>query len=289
MDETLGLPMLEPAAGLSAEVLDAIAQLERQVIEADGGRLKLEWGTLRSRSGDRVEDLLWWEGDRLAGFLGFYGFDSSPELAGMVAPDARGRGIGSALLDAALSLARDRGDPPPLLSVPRPSEAGRRLALRRGGVLDHSEHALQLSGEPTSGANEQPVSLRRATAADLPLVVRLLELGFGWRGPPDLAEHLDSPREWTAIVELDGSAVGTIRLSRDARGGAIHGFVIEPSLRGRGIGRAALRQACEQLRAHDVSRIGLEVDVENDHALGLYTSVGFTPVITEDYYALPLS
>jgi ribosomal protein S18 acetylase RimI-like enzyme len=31
------------------------------------------------------------------------------------------------------------------------------------------------------------------------------------------------------------------------------------------------------------------VDVDNDHALGLYTSVGFTPVITEDYYALPIS
>jgi ribosomal protein S18 acetylase RimI-like enzyme len=64
--------------------------------------------------------------------------------------------------------------------------------------------------------------------------------------------------------------------------------VIEASLRGRGIGRAGLRHACEQLRAAGAQRIGLEVDVENDHALGLYTAVGFTPVITEDYYALPL-
>jgi ribosomal protein S18 acetylase RimI-like enzyme len=34
--------------------------------------------------------------------------------------------------------------------------------------------------------------------------------------------------------------------------------------------------------------LGLEVDVDNDRALGQYTSVGFTPVITEDYFALPL-
>ncbi|HET6866470.1 MAG TPA: GNAT family N-acetyltransferase [Solirubrobacteraceae bacterium] len=281
--------MLELAAGLSSEALEAIAELERRVIEADGGRLKLEWGTLKDRSGDRVEDLLWWEGDRLAGFLGFYGHGSSPEWAGMVAPDARRRGIGSALLDAALSLYRDRGDPPPLLIVPRPSEAGKRLALRRGGVLDHSEHALVLSGSPTAGAHEQPVSLRPATAADLPLIARLLEVGFGWRPPDDLADRLDSPRERTAIVELDGSAVGTIRLSSDVRGGAIYGFVIEPPLRGRGIGRAALRHACEQLREEGAQRIGLEVDVENDHALGLYTSVGFTPVITEDYFSLPIN
>jgi GNAT superfamily N-acetyltransferase len=34
--------------------------------------------------------------------------------------------------------------------------------------------------------------------------------------------------------------------------------------------------------------LGLEVDVENDRALTLYTSLGFTPIITEDYFALQL-
>ena len=130
--------------------------------EADGGRLKLEWGMLRRRHGDRVEDLLWWEGDRLLGFLGFYGFGSSLELAGMVAPDARRRGIGTALLDAALPLCRGLGVRGALLIVPRPSEAGKRLALRRGAVLDHSEHALVLSDDPTSGPHEPAPILRPA-------------------------------------------------------------------------------------------------------------------------------
>jgi ribosomal protein S18 acetylase RimI-like enzyme len=146
-----------------------------------------------------------------------------------------------------------------------------------------------LSGEPTAGPHEQPVRLRPATEADLPLIARLLEEGFGWRVADDLVDRLDSPRERTVIVEQGDSAVGTIRLRRDARGGAIHGFVIEASMRGRGIGRAALRHACEQLRADGAGRIGLEVDSTNDHALGLYTSVGFTPIITEDYFSLPIS
>ena len=47
--------VLEPAASRSPRTLDAIAELERRVIEVDGGRLKLEWGRLRRRSGDRVE------------------------------------------------------------------------------------------------------------------------------------------------------------------------------------------------------------------------------------------
>lgn len=278
--------VLEQAAGLTSGALQAIAELERQVVEADGGRLKLEWDNLRGRSGDRVEDLLWWDGERLLGFLGIYGFGDSPELAGMVAPDARRRGIGTALLDAAMPLCRERSDRPPLLVVPRQSIVGKRLALRRGGTLDHSEHHLVLSGEPTSGPHKLQISLRPATAADVPVVVSLLQQGFGWSGPDDLGDRL----ERTALIELRGAVVGTLFLERDDAGEAsIFGFVVEPSLQGRGIGRAALRQACEQLRADGALRIGLDVDVANDRALGLYTSIGFTPVTTEDYFALPLS
>src|ERR1700735_4818038 len=96
--------LLKQAAGLTSGALQAIAELERRVVEADGGRLKLEWDNLRGRSGDRVEDLLWWEGDRLLGFLGIYAFGESPELAGLAAPNARRRGIGSALLVAGMPL-----------------------------------------------------------------------------------------------------------------------------------------------------------------------------------------
>jgi ribosomal protein S18 acetylase RimI-like enzyme len=278
--------VLEQAAGLTSGALQAIAELERRVVEADGGRLKLEWDNLLGRTGDGVEDLLWWDGERLLGFLGIYGFGDSPELAGMVAPDARRRGIGSALLDAAVPLCRERSDRQPLLVVPRQSIGGQRLALRRGGTLDHSEHHLVLSGDPSGGLHEPEISLRPATATDVPVVVSLLEQGFGRPGPDDLGDRL----ERTALIELRGAVVGTLFLERDDNEEArIFGFVVEPSLQGRGIGRAGLRQACDQLRADGARRIGLDVDVANDRALGLYTSIGFTPVTTEDYFALPVS
>jgi ribosomal protein S18 acetylase RimI-like enzyme len=105
-------------------------------------------------------------------------------------------------------------------------------------------------------------------------------------GADDLGDRL----ERTALIELRGITVGTLFLERnDEEEASIFAFVVEPSSRGRGIGRAALRQACEQLRADGARRIGLDVDIANDRALGLYTSIGFTPVTTEDYYALPLS
>jgi ribosomal protein S18 acetylase RimI-like enzyme len=281
--------VLEQAAGLSSGALDAIAELEREVVDVDGGRLKLEWGRLRGRSGDRVEDLLWWEDGRLLGFLGFYGFGSSLELAGMVAPNARRRGIGTELLDAALRLCDERDYREALLIVPRSSEAGKRLALRRDAAFHHSEHALVLSGDPTSGAHQPALSVRPATAADIPVLSHLWEAGFGGPASEDLAGRLNSPQPPTLIVELDGSVVGTLSLNREGGDPRIYGFVLDPAVQGRGLGRDALRRVCEQLRADGAGSIGLEVAVDNDRALGLYTAVGFTPVITEDYFALPFA
>ena len=278
--------MLDRAVGLSPRALQAIAELERRVIDADGGRLKLEWGSLRSRTGDRVEDLLWWRDDRLLGFLGFYWFGSTLELAGMVDPSARRCGIATALLDAAAAIWHERGAEQVLLIVPRASTAGRQLALGRGASLDHSEHALVLSHLSAAGTANDALRLRQAGTADVPAVARLLELGFG-EPALDVADRLGAPRDRTLVVELSGSPVGTLRVIRDGSDAAIYGFAIHPSWQGRGIGRAALRRVCEQLLDDGAGQVRLEVAADNDRALRLYTSIGFVPVATEDYDALP--
>jgi len=280
--------VLERAAGLSPEALQAIAELELRVIEADGGRLKLEWGSLRSRSGHRVEDLLWWKNDRLLGFLGIYSFGSVLELAGMVDPGARRRGIATALLDAAAPICQERGTEQVLLIVPRSSTAGKHLALGRGAALDHSEHALVLASLAAGRAENDALSLRQASPADVPIVVQLLELGFG-EPVTDVADRLGAPRKGTLVVELSGSPIGTLRVIRDGNEAGIYGFVIHPSWQGRGIGREVLRRVCQRLLDDGAGQIRLEVAVDNDRALRLYTAIGFVPVATEDYYALPVT
>jgi ribosomal protein S18 acetylase RimI-like enzyme len=282
--------MLELARGLSDGDLRALAELERRVLEVDGGRLKLEWGALRGRDGDRVEDLLWWEDDRLSGFLGLYAFgdrDATVEIAGMVDPPARRRGIATELLDAALPICRARGHERALLVTPRGSVAGREFALGRRAVLEHSEHALVLVEEPTDGPADPQVTLRAATLADISELTRLLDAAFG--SPSlDLAARLGEDSSRTLVVERAGVAVGTIRVTRDRDTCGIYGFAVDPAWQGLGIGRDVLRRLCRELRAEGIQRIGLEVAVENDHALRLYTSLGFTRTTTEDYYELPL-
>lgn len=282
---------LEHSRGLPSAALSAIAELERRVVAADGGRLKLEWGTLRSRPADQVNDFLWWDGGhRLVGFCGIYIFGgSTAEIAGMVDPEYRRRGIGTALLAAATDSLRDRGRDRALLVVPRNSVAGRELALQRGAVLEHSEHALILDGEPADGPSDPDLSVRTANVDDAEPVERILKAAFDWT-PPDVPGLLsrNTASERTLLIEQRGEPVGTLRVTHDGDTGGIYGFAVDPAQQGRGIGRDVLRRCCRMLREEGMRRVGLEVAIENERALGLYTSIGFRPVTTEDYYALTL-
>jgi ribosomal protein S18 acetylase RimI-like enzyme len=281
--------MLELARGLSPAALREAAELERRVVAVDGGRLKLEWMVLRNRPGHAVEDLLWWEDDRLLGFLGLYAFaGATVEIAGMVDPATRRRGIATALLDAALPLCRARGYVRALLVTPRGPAGGSEFARGRGAVLDHSEHALVLDGAIAEAPAGSAITLRTATPADAPELSRLLAAAFG---TPvfDIGERLIDEAARTVVVKRARVVVGTIRVTReDDDTAGIYGFAVDPAWQGRGIGREVLHRVCRELRDEGVKRIGLEVAVENDHALGLYTSLGFVRSTTEDYYELPL-
>ena len=280
--------MLDQAHGLTDSALEAIEDLERRVLANDGGRLKLEWATLRTPPTDDVRALLWWEYDTLLGFLGIYGFGwPTLELTGMVDPQQRRRGIGRSLLEAALPLCRARGCERLLLVVPRVSLPGRELATSLGATHDHSEHALTLSKRPADGAGDPALHLREATKADLPALSALFLDGFG-EARLDGTGTLTDQQSRTLMIDRDGETIGTLRVTNDGYLARVYGFVVASQWRGRGVGREALERVCRDLFDAGADSVGLEVEVANDHALGLYTSVGFEPVATEDYYALPL-
>ncbi len=278
--------VLELTRGLPLETLAQIAALEVDSVSSDGGRLKLEWNTLESRSGDTVEDILWWEDDRVVGFLGLYAFGSpNVELSGMVHPDFRRRGIGAQLLDETIKLCRDQGRHRILLVVPRTSPGGRALAESRRGFFDHSEHALDLYGQVGEGPSDPFLTLRPVTSNDIPKESRILAEAFGDSTGSMALDALDESR---LVAERDGEVIATIRVHRNPEQWGIYGFAVQSQFRGMGIGREVLRRVCRQAHEAGVARLHLEVEIDNDRALGLYTSLGFTQTSTEDYFDIPL-
>ena len=271
---------------LQPSEFDALAALEARILAGDGLRLKLEWPSIRE--GRTVAGLVWHEAGELVGFLGLYGFGGPPnvELVGMVDPRHRRRHVASRLLDRGLAICAERGRDHRLLIVPRGSAAATALARARGAELEHSEYSLVLDGGPRLVPEHPETTIREATGADRADRSRILTAGFGPH--PDVPQDRpqDEDHRWV-MVEHAGAAVGTARLILTEAGGYIGAFAIDPEYRGRGIGRDALGRFCTLLRERGAPRVELQVEVDNDRALGLYLATGFAPVSTEDYYRLP--
>ena len=281
----MSVAIIESRHGLSRDDLDDIAELERRTLAADGGRLKLEWGVLNTRQPDLVNDFLATVDGEVVGFLGVYAFGhEQAELAGMVDPARRRQGIATAMLEAARPVVASRGYETALLVCPR-SPVSAAFAAAHGAVFDHAEHAMLLSGSPAPGPSDPAVALRDATVADAELISGLIEAGFG-HPAGDIAEQIRDGREQNVIIELDGAPVGYVRLTLDGGRGGVYGFVVDPAHQGKGIGRDVLRRCCGRLADAGAREVGLEVAVDNERALGLYTSIGFEQVTTEDYFRL---
>lgn len=189
------------------------------------------------------------------------------------------------LLDEAIELCRGRGHPKILLVVPRTSPGGRAVAEKRHGFLDHSEHALDLEGAAVDGPSDSSLILRPVTSEDISDEARILAEAFGdSRGPM----ALDAPDESRLVGERDGRVIATLRVHRSPERWDIYGLAVDPQHRGIGIGRDLLRRVCRQAHGAGVTRLHLEVEINNDRALGLYTSLGFTQTSTEDYFEIPM-
>jgi ribosomal protein S18 acetylase RimI-like enzyme len=136
-----------------------------------------------------------------------------------------------------------------------------------------------------------PISIRRATAADVEALVALLADLFSIEADfrPDadrqrrgLALLLESPGQRVVLVaERRGEVVGmvTVQLVVSTAEGALSGLVedmvVASGERGRGIGRRALSAAEAWARERGATRLQLLADRENGPALGFYERMGW--------------
>lgn len=135
-----------------------------------------------------------------------------------------------------------------------------------------------------------PVATRRATRADLPALARLaVQLHVedrygpdpGWRGRRGyerrIGESVDRGLVW--CVGPPGQPHAKLERSVSSRrwGVQLSGIVVDPSMRGRGIGRRLVAGAVRDALAEPGARqpVTLHVRSDNDAALRVYAACGF--------------
>jgi ribosomal protein S18 acetylase RimI-like enzyme len=136
------------------------------------------------------------------------------------------------------------------------------------------------------------VTLRPATAADVPRITELVQAAYGHYverigGPPrpltdDYAQVVREQR--VTVAEVDGEVAGLIVLVLDPEEGfGIDNVAVDPRHQGRGVGRSLLERAEAEARRDRFDSIWLlthELMAEN---LALYARIGYAEYDRRSY------
>lgn len=258
----------------------------QEICENEGGfHLKLNEDLLKNRNPDLKDDFLYYQDEKLIGFLGMYGFGSSVEICGMVHPYFRRQHIFTELFKEMLAEAKKRQFKKIILNSPSKSLEGQLFLAQYACTYSFSEYQMQWQEKVLN--RETAVQLKPSQTLDDREIE--IQLDFACFGIPEAEgrrfyqERKSNPYEQMFIIETEGEKVGKIRYSILNGEFWIYGFAVFPKFQGRGIGRKAL-SLIVMIGKEKGLPVFLEVEAKNKQALNLYESCGFVAYHSQDYY-----
>lgn len=212
----------------------------------------------------------------------------------VVGSDSRRKGIGRALANASDLALAATPDGPLVLFPPHGSDGALAFLQAVGFRYDHSSWRFVLDPEYRLSVPELPTSVQLDgyREADILPYIELINTAFLSHPTPlrvtrEQIEHVHAKPQFdpAAIAILrdgQGKMIGfcTTGVDGDADPpvGSINLVGVLPEHRGRGLGRWLLVWGIARLRSIGIETIELSVDAENENAVKLYRSIGFTPV-----------
>ena len=277
------------ARGLSNDELQDIRELEKACCKYDELEMKLNWDMLSNRSTDEANDFLYYDGNKLIGFLGLYDIEQKSkeiEIMGMVHPDYRRRGIFKELFNAAKQECIARRVRRILLITERSSDAGTSFVKFTDAQYSCSEYRMTFDESNVPSLPTLGITLRKAESRDYLELLHLDALCFGLVEEEVGNRDFDNVYHSTYVAELEGKFIGKIGVLMEGSDGYIFGFGIKPEYRRRGYGREVLSSTLLKLLSEQVKTVLLEVAIKNEKALLLYKSCGFREITIYDYYEI---
>jgi ribosomal protein S18 acetylase RimI-like enzyme len=273
---------------LTVRQLKEIKELQDICEKHENFRLKLNWDMLKSRNIKSKTDFFTYQDGRLTGFLALYPFGAKMEVCGMVHPEHRQKGIFSALLREAQKQLASASEI--LLNAPAESYAAKQLFKSLPCTYSFTEHQMKYFHSDILSEKKE-IEIREASAGDANICILLDVLCFSLSEEDATLfyeQTADDHEQTLFIIEYNGVPAGKVRIQTDGKESWIYGFAILPEFQRRGIGKSVLSRIIRQERKQGRD-IFLEVAAENSNALNLYTSCGFKPLESQDYYELKIN
>ena len=219
-----------------------------------------------------------------------------------VHPGARSRGVGRALVDAAVAHARGLGLEVLDFDAPEGDEAAARLFGGAGFAVVRRHLHLRIEGlAPPPQREAQGRVVRALRREEAPALTEIQNAAFtgSWGYCPNTPEQLDyriyelplDHPDDVVVVEEEGRLVGYCWAQRRGRGepGVVGMVGVLPEAQGRGVGWAATAASLAALAEAGAQPIDITVDEANTPAVNLYRSLGFETAWRSVWYRRDLS
>lgn len=255
-----------------------LKQLEMESCQPEKIALKLELDyKLAHMANEETEnEFLYYQDNRIVGYLGVIAFGDTAEVTGMVHPNYRRQGIFTKLMRAALEKMHDRQYGEILLLTDEKSLSGKGFIDFFGGVYKNSEYEMTYTSHPLN--SRSLLRFEKAEASDLAAIITIDEKCFGKSHRTDI--------ENTFTAHNSESMVGKVRLELINGEGGIFGLGVLPEFRNYGYGKSLLENSIYELINRGAKKVFLQVVTNNENALGLYLNTGFIIENRVDYYKL---
>ena len=117
--------------------------------------------------------------------------------------------------------------------------------------------------------------------------------GFGLRSVDDSRDGIErflrrNPTTSVVAVE-DGKVVGSILCGHDGRRGCLYHVCVDEGYRRRGIGKAMVVKAMEELEKEEINKVCLIAFTRNDIGNAFWNTIGWTKRLDLNYYDFVLN
>ena len=159
----------------------------------------------------------------------------------------------------------------------------------RGFHYQSSEYSMRRNA-PTKAIATGPLSsVRPAIIEDIPTLLSIDDACFPGEKigmPARLLSQLMDPNVCLFIIHQNGVPVGKAHVNWQDKGARLSDIGILPHAQGQGLGGLLLAHCIQHALREKKYDLWLDVEAKNQHALGLYTRLGFEINNAHDYWRI---
>lgn len=234
-------------------------------------------------------NILYYHDTKLIGFLRtFFFFTGAVEIAIMVHPEFRHKGIAATMLNNILPLIKQDGIK--AVTFSSPANTNKEWFESLNFTYDGSEYQMLYTKKTPVFTYNKVIHIRLANTEDIPTLCALDDACFPNKKIDPVAHFqglFTTPNCEIFVIQYKSKIMGKAHVFREPHGVRLTDIAVFPHAQGSGYGTTLIKYCIKHASEKKRSKVILDVETHNKNALKLYTRLGFSITNAHEYWLAP--